>query len=69
MGAGGDFGDDSAIGGVKVDLRDDDVAEDFGAVFYYRGSGLVAGSFDAQYFHFYMIAVLTFFSRCDRMGV
>ena len=46
VGAGGDFGDDSAVGGVDVDLGDDDVAEDFCAVFYDGGGGFVAGGLD-----------------------
>lgn len=51
VGAGGDFGDDSAVGSENVDLGDDDVAEDFGAVFDDGGSGFVTRGFDSEDFH------------------
>jgi len=51
VGAGGDFGDDSAGGGVDVDLGDDDVGQDFAAVFDDCGCGFVAGGFDAEDVH------------------
>jgi len=45
MGTGGDFGDDSAIGGEDVDLGDYDVAQNMDAVFYYGGGSFVATGF------------------------
>ena len=50
VGAGGDFGDDAAVGLVEVDLGDDDVAQDFGAVLHYGGGGFVTAGFDAEDF-------------------
>lgn len=51
VGAGGDFGDNSAVGGENVNLRDDDVAEDVDAVFDDGGGGFVARGFDSEDFH------------------
>lgn len=67
MGARGDFGYDSTVGGVDVDLGDDDVAKDFCTVFDNGSSSFVAGSFDSQYFHPVIVTVLTFFARRDRI--
>lgn len=47
MGAGGDFGDDAAIGFKDVDLGDDDIAQNIVAVLYNGGGGFVATTFDA----------------------
>jgi len=46
--AGGEFGDDSAIGGVDGDLRSDDARECFGSAAHDGGGGFVAGAFDAE---------------------
>ena len=46
MGAGGDFGDDTAVCLVEVDLRDDDVAENSRAVFNDGGRGFITTGFD-----------------------
>lgn len=51
VGAGGNFGDDAAIGSEDVDLGDDDIAQNFGAIFDDGGGSLVAGTFDSQDFH------------------
>lgn len=51
MGAGGDFGNDATVSGEKVDLRDDDIAQNSLTVFDDGGGGLIARSFDAEDFH------------------
>ena len=56
VGAGGDFGDDTAIILKNVNLRGDDVAQDGLAVFDDGGAGVVAGGFDAEDFHRSIIA-------------
>lgn len=42
MGTSGNFGNNAAVGSKDVDLRNDDVAEDFGVVTDDGGSGFVA---------------------------
>jgi len=46
--AGGEFGDDSAVGGVESDLGGDDVREDLSSVANDGRSGLIATAFDAE---------------------
>ena len=46
--AGGELGDDAAVGGVDGDLRGDDVGELACAALDDGGGGLVAGALDAQ---------------------
>ena len=46
--AGGELGDDAAVGGVDGDLRGDDVRELAGAALDDGGGGLVAGALDTQ---------------------
>ena len=55
MGTSGDFGDDPAIGSENVDLGDDNVAQNFDAVFDNGGSGFVTGGFDAEDFHNFLL--------------
>ena len=47
--AGGELGDDAAVGGVDGDLRGDDVRELACAALNDGGGGLVAGTLDTQY--------------------
>ncbi len=46
--AGGELGDDAAVGGVDGDLRGDDVRELAAAALDHGGGGLVAGALDTQ---------------------
>ena len=48
--AGGEFGDDSAVFSVDVDLGGDDVGKDVTAVGDDGGGGFVAGRFDGEDF-------------------
>ncbi len=47
MGAGGNFRDDTSIFGKNINLGNDDVAQNFSAIFYDRGGGFVAAGFNA----------------------
>ena len=55
--AGGQFRHHPAVFGMKLDLRGDDVGQDF-TVAHNRGAGLVAGSFEGEEGH-YFAAVFT----------
>jgi hypothetical protein len=48
VGAGGELGDDAAMGGVERDLRGDDRGDDLPPVAEDRGRGLVAAGLDGQ---------------------
>jgi hypothetical protein len=49
--AGGEFGDDTTVFAVNIDLRSDDGGEDFAAVDDDGGGGFVARGFDAEDAH------------------
>ena len=51
MGASGDFRNDASVFGMDIDLRDDNVRQNMGAVCDDGGGGFVAGGFDSQDFH------------------
>lgn len=51
MGTGGDFGDYATISGENINLRNDDIADDYGIVANDGGSGFVTGTFDSEDFH------------------
>lgn len=51
MGAGGNFGDDAAVGFEDVDLRDDDVAQNGTAVLNNGGGGFIAAGFEGENVH------------------
>ncbi len=58
MRASGDFGDNAAIGGVDIDLRNDDVGKNLATVFDDGGGAFVAAGFDTQYVHLFSLAYL-----------
>lgn len=51
MGAGCNFWDNTTVFGVDINLGDDDVRQNFSAIFDNGGGCLVAGAFDSQNFH------------------
>ena len=51
MATGGNFGNDATVGGMDVDLRDDNIREDGLAILNNGGGSFVAGGFDTQNFH------------------
>ncbi len=51
VGTGGNLWDDAAIGGVDVDLRDNDVRQNFNAIFNNGGGSFVAAGLDSQNNH------------------
>lgn len=62
MGAGGNFRDNAPVGGEDVDLRNHDVAKNFGATSSIAvvaddgGGGFVTRTFDGKYFHILIIS-------------
>lgn len=62
MGAGGDFRNDTTIGGENIDLGDNDVAEDLAVIRNDRGGGFVTGTFDGENIHiiYYTIFYIIF---------
>ena len=56
MGAGGDLGNDAAIGLVRVVLADDGLGEDLPIAGDQRDRAVVAGRFEAQNNHFIAIS-------------
>lgn len=55
VGTGGDFWYNSAISRKNVNLRNHDIAEDFGAVFNHGGGSFITRSFNGEDFHRFII--------------
>lgn len=62
MAAGGNFWDDAAVFGVDIDLRHNNIGQDFLAVFNNCCGGFVARRFDTENFHLYNYTAKGFLS-------
>lgn len=51
MGAGGDFGNDTTVSGMDVDLGNNDIRQNMDAVLNNGGGSLVARALNSQNFH------------------
>ena len=51
MAAGGNFWDDATVGGVDINLADNNIAENFLSVFDDGGGCFIAGAFDTKDVH------------------